>query len=158
MARPEYGVVLEIEGMTALQKSIQKHRSVIGRKWALGLIEAGKFLLRESRWLCPIQIGNLWASGFVRNIGDNSWKADVVVGYTADYAVYVHENTTTVTHGRDFNIKHAAKIMRMISLGLSTKENGWFWRRNQEQAKFLEQPCRTKRNELFAIIRRVVGV
>lgn len=65
----------------------------------------------------------------------------VVVGYTQNYAVYVHEDLTKA-HGAAFNVKHAAEIA-------SGEEHT---RGADQQAKFLERPARENRQEYAAIV------
>lgn len=55
------------------------------------LKRAGLFLRRESQKLCPVRFGKLKGSAYTRSMG-SGFKTAVEVGYTANYAVYVHEN------------------------------------------------------------------
>lgn len=57
-----------------------------------GLMRGGRFLQRESQLIVPVDTANLKNSAFTRNIGGRGFSADVLVGYTANYAVYVHED------------------------------------------------------------------
>ena len=68
--------------------------------------------------------GNLRGSAFTRATG-NGFETIVTVGYTASYAIYVHEN---------LNSFHA--------IG---------------QAKFLEEPIRTKQRQARKLFSRKVG-
>lgn len=78
------GVAAMITKMGALDKKTEAglHR---------GLVRAGFRLQRESQLVVPIDTANLKGSAFTRNIGGHGGKADIVVGYTAEYAIYVHE-------------------------------------------------------------------
>jgi hypothetical protein len=151
-------VIMQVEGIDQVVRNLRRHRGVTAAKIARGIYKAGAFLLAESQLIVPVQLGDLRGSGYVRNIGDNGANVDVVVGYTKEYAVYVHEDLVTAApparaaHGRWFNIKHAATILRHIAAGTSTARSGWFWRGEREQAKFLETPMRTKRDDMFQII------
>ena len=75
----------------------------------------------------------------------------VVVGYTAAYAVYVHENLEAA-HGTAYNAKYAAEISQgqMVNKkGRVVKKKGWKGRTSrgpEQQAKFLEQPARELSN------------
>lgn len=69
----------------------------------------------------------------------------VVVGYTTEYAVWVHENLEAA-HGQAFNVKHAAEI----KAGLEHS------RGPLQQAKFLEQPARENRADYAADVEKVV--
>jgi hypothetical protein len=106
-----------------------------------GLAAGGKFIIRESLKVVPVEHGVLKSTWFVRMLG-KGFKARVFMGYTAAYALWVHENLDAA-HGSAFNAKHAAAI----KLGLKRK------RGPNQQAKFLERPAREKRGEALAIIR-----
>jgi hypothetical protein len=66
----------------------------------------------------------------------------VVVGYTAAYALYVHEDLEK-THGAEYNEKHAEEI------AAGAPDRG-----EQQQAKFLERPAREFAAEIGGIITR----
>jgi hypothetical protein len=73
-------------------------------------------------------------------------RKSVRVGYTVDYALWVHEDLTK-SHGQDFNILHAAEI------AAGTEHP----RRPQERAKFLEEPLRQNKREYQRIIEGSTG-
>lgn len=122
-----------------------------------GLKDAGLFLQRESQKIVPVQLGNLKNSAFTRRVE----PGHVVVGYTANYAVYVHENLEAA-HGLDFNIKHASKINSRarviqrrdgrVTVQYGTAKSGWFPRGEKQQAKYLERPMREKMQEMLWLI------
>ncbi len=57
-----------------------------------GLKIGGHYLQRKSQLVVPVDTGNLKGGAFTRNVGGKGFKADIVVGYVADYAVTVHED------------------------------------------------------------------
>ena len=75
----------------------------------------------------------------------------VVVGYTAAYAVHVHENLEAA-HGAAYNAKYADEIAQGQTVnkkGRVVKKRGWKGRTSRgpgQQAKFLEQPARELSN------------
>ena len=71
-----------------LIKTTQAYEKDVPRK----LLKGGLFLQRKSQLIVPIDEDNLRPGAFTRNIGGGGFKADVIVGYVAEYAVYVHEN------------------------------------------------------------------
>jgi len=87
-----------------------------------GLKQGGLFLQRVSQKIVPIDKNVLRPSANTRNVGGKGFAADVVVSYSTEYAVYVHE---------DLQAKH----------------------KPGKQAKYLEEPARTKRGEIVKIIR-----
>jgi hypothetical protein len=120
-----------------------------------GLVSGGHLLQTESQRICPVYEGHLRASAFTRKI----WSGHVVVGYTADYAAYVHENLNAA-HGKEFNIKHADKIAKAKSrishrkkMGVSGVRNIYDRNRGEnQQAKFLERPAREKKTKILHTI------
>lgn len=66
-------------------------------------------------------------------------EARVIVGYTADYAIYVHENLEMKWKGRP----------RRSGIG-------HYWGPGSRRSKFLEHPARAMGKELAAIIRRAM--
>jgi hypothetical protein len=55
------------------------------------LILLGKSILARAIELCPMKTGNLRSSGFMLDMGDH-----VIIGFSAPYASYVHENLNIV--------------------------------------------------------------
>lgn len=105
-----------------------------------GLIKAGEYVQAESQKIVPVDYGPLKASAFTRISGKNTAKPKVTVGYTAAYAVYVHENLDAA-HGAAFNAKHAAELAyakkHKIKHGPYRHARG-----TNQTAKFLEIPFR----------------
>lgn len=66
-------------------------------------------------------------------------KTDVIVGYTASYALHVHELV---------DMKLAGKPRRPPSKGRYWDPQG------RAQAKFLEEPFRTERNKMIKIVEK----
>jgi len=85
-------MIMKIKGMDKVLKKLSKSKAVTAAGVERGLKQAGLFLQAHSQRICPIDTGNLRGSAFTRNAGGRGFKADIVVGYTANYAVYVHEN------------------------------------------------------------------
>ena len=142
--------VIRVTGVDTVLQNLMKAKTRVGDNIAKGLVKAGTFLLHESREIVPVQFGNLKRSGFVRRFG-SGFRTDVIVGYTAEYAAIVHENPNAA-HGREFNVKHAAAIARAVENKRATVKSGMFNRGEEQQFKYLETPCRTKRQELLTII------
>ncbi|MHA2065525.1 MAG: hypothetical protein ACXABY_14215 [Candidatus Thorarchaeota archaeon] len=145
--------LVKITGYKNVLAGLKKAQRPIGAGLSKGLTKAGKYLQRESQKIVPRQTGHLRASAFTRRFG-MGLKTDVIVGYTAAYAAFVHENLDAA-HGKDFNIKHAAAIQHAKTHGLKAGlvSGGMFNRGENQQAKFLETPAREKRKVLLQIIR-----
>ena len=58
-----------------------------------GCADWGEDVMYFSKRLCPVDTGELRASGYVETYSgqSNTW-IEVVLGYPKDYAIYVHEN------------------------------------------------------------------
>ena len=156
-------VSLQFTGLNEVVKGLDLNDKKVQRSIRSGLIGAGKWLLRTSQQLVPVQFGILKASGFVRDVGVSKDRPDVVVGYTAKYAIYVHENMDAA-HGKAFNAKYAKEIAahsRILKRGKNkgkvvygAVKSGWFPRGLNQQAKFLETPMRTEREAILDIVYR----
>ena len=125
--------VTRITGFKGILERKHKEDARIVLAWIRGLKKAGLLLQRESMKLVPVDHGVLRGSAFTRVIGVGS-KTDVQVGYTASYAIYVHENLDAA-HGKQFN----AKYRKEISQGLMRS------RGPNQSAKFLEKPYKDQR-------------
>ena len=147
MARLKY-----VTGVNEILKNLSRADKRLGRRFAVGAKNAGRFLQRESQKIVPVQFGDLKGTAFTRNAGSSGFRCDIIIGYSAEtgYAIYVHENLEAA-HGKEFNIKHAEEI---ASASTSAQKRVWFERGENQQAKFLEQPAREKRREILRIIYR----
>jgi hypothetical protein len=152
-------LVRKMTGMDKVIDNLHKAEALFAAKVTRGLKKAGLFLQAESQAIVPVHLNHLKPSAFTRLAG-TPLKPDVIVGYTAGYAVYVHENLEAL-HGNAFNIAYADKInahTRVIKKGKKAGElrytsKRWRPRGENQQAKFLETPMRTKRKEMMAIIK-----
>jgi len=84
--------MITITGMPRVLANLKKSKFTIAAGVERGLKRAGLFLQRESQKIVPVDTGTLKNGAFTRNIGGSGFDANVVVGYVADYAVYVHED------------------------------------------------------------------
>jgi len=145
--------MLEVKGINTVIRNLGRATGELGRKVAIGLTKGGNLLQRESMKIVPEQLGHLKGSSFHRNVGGSGFRTDRVVGYEAEYAVFVHEDLNKA-HGREFNIKHASEIAEAAGTKAGTAAGGMFFRGENQQAKFLEKPAREKRREIIRIIQR----
>lgn len=155
-----------IRGLNTVLRNLRNASTKMSVAAEVGLKKGGLFLQARSLEIVPVQLGTLKASSFIRNEGDMGYHADIVVGYTASYAVYVHEDLT-VAHGHEFNVKYADEIakhgvwssdiktqrttFKSTSPG-GTAKGGWFPRGENQQAKFLERPARSNRTVILKIV------
>lgn len=152
--------MIKLTGLKTVLSNLKKATRNISQGASRGLVKGGQFLQGESMKIVPVQFGNLRGSAFTRRMA----LFHVIVGYTASYAAFVHENPDAA-HGKDFNIKHADKIaganatLKFNPAGQvigqkagTTRHRIWFNRGERQQWKFLEKPVRDKRAEILQII------
>jgi hypothetical protein len=84
--------VVHITGVNEVIKNLRRAGVRSGKKVEIGLKRGGLLLQRLSEEVVPVDTSNLKGSSFTRSKG-RGFSTDVVVGYTAEYAVYVHERT-----------------------------------------------------------------
>jgi len=81
----------KLKGLDKAIKALRGRGKTDAVAFERNMKRAGLFLQRESQRVVPIDTSNLKNSAFTRQVGAG-WAIDVIVGYTAMYAVYVHEN------------------------------------------------------------------
>lgn len=129
-----------VERLTNVISAMRKVRAKHEKQFEKGLKKGGLFIYRKSLEIVPVDQGNLRASGFIRVEG-SGFMTEVVIGYTAFYAIYVHEDLE-LRHGTAYNEWYAQEIAAGILHS----------RGPNQQAKFLEQPVRTHRNQIVNLI------
>ena len=122
------------------EKSLDKKADKeLGKKYEQAVVQGAIFLFGKSQDIVPVDQGNLRASGGVRKEG-TGWDTVAYVYYTADYAVYVHEN------------------VRMLLKGTPRPTHGNYWDAGNGpgSSKFLERPARQYRKEIIRVIRKAM--
>jgi len=143
----------KVTGLKTVLQNLRYAEDKIGLKVGRGLKKGGLHLLKATDKFTPVQFGNLRNSKFIRNIGGIGYKTDILVGFTAKYATIVHEDMSKA-HGEAFNLKHAKEIAHFQGMKTGTVRGGMFARGPEQQAKFLERPCREERRTIIKIIQR----
>lgn len=127
--------------VTGLQEILanlnQQIAGIEGRSMA-GLMEAGLKIEAASNNRAPSEYGNLRGSSYVRR--DLGGALSVEIGYTAEYAVFVHENLEMKLRGEE----------RQSGLGV-------YWG-PQGENKFLEKTLRNNESAILNIIRHHASV
>lgn len=119
-----------VSGLSGVLKGLKNLRKNQMAALARGIKKGALLIFRDAQAIVPVDQGNLKASGQVRTEEtDSTVEASIV--YTAEYAIYVHENLDAA-HGAEFNRKHSAEI----------KSGAEHARGPKQQAKFLEVPFR----------------
>jgi hypothetical protein len=138
---PSPGSPAGVYGLPELSAAWKKRKAEFAPKVELGLKTAGLFLQRASQLLVPVDFGVLKASAFTRAEG-KGFATVVNVGYTAFYAMFVHENV---------EMKQKGQPRRPPSKGNYWDPAG------RGQAKFLEAPARdsANRTKMLNIVKNV---
>ena len=145
------GGMVKIKGMAQVRANLKKYTIDQSIKYLTRMYAAGLYLQRMSQKIVPAFLGVLRGSAFTRRFGVG-FKSDVIVGYTAKYAVYVHEDMDK-RHGAAYNAYYASQIAGAKGkTGSKAKRRQWKNRKPNDQAKFLEKPYRENRGVLLSII------
>jgi len=137
----------KVTGVQEVLRNLDKTSTAFGKRLEASLIRTGLWIQRESMKIVPVDTGNLKASAFTRRVeGTSGLNTVVFVGFTAAYAIYVHENLEAA-HGEAFNAKYAQEIAQ----GLEHR------RGKNQQAKFLEYVVRKHQKEILRRIGQAVG-
>lgn len=83
-----------LKGLKQVETNLNKEIMAMRGRSMSGLIEAAAYIRRSMDKyppLIPIDIGNLRDSWFVTTIRKSLEKFGVLIGFTANYAVHVHE-------------------------------------------------------------------
>ena len=114
--------MVKITGMTKVLRNLKASAAKTAMQVQTGLKKGGLFLQRESMKIVPIDLNHLRPSARTDSTG-SGFKTDVVVHYGAGADYAVYVH-------EDLEAKHKVG----------------------KQAKFLEQPARQKKNEIFKIV------
>jgi len=145
-------IMNNITGLNQVLGNLNRANKLIESRFRKGIIAAGLYLQRKSQEIVPVEEGNLKNTAFTRASGVGLFTS-VIVGYTAEYAVFVHEDLTAA-HGKKYNEKHALQIAAKHK----TKDGKPFKTRGEnQQAKFLERPARKNREVILGMIARAIA-
>lgn len=82
---------IKVEGVKETIKRLYTISGETAKGMERGLVKAAKHLQKKSQAVVPVDTGALKSSAFTRKKGFG-FKTETTVGYTQDYAIYVHEN------------------------------------------------------------------
>lgn len=84
-------ISVKVKGISSWKQSASKAADKMNTGAMQGTVAGAEQVLRDSNAIVPIDSGNLRNSGKVR-MEDTKNKKKAAVGYSASYAVFVHEN------------------------------------------------------------------
>jgi hypothetical protein len=132
----------KVKGLREVKRNLDMSQAMFAKKIEHGLKRGAALVHRKSQETVPVDQGNLKGGGKVnKKPGTSGLTTHMIVGYSAEYAVFVHEDLQKA-HGRAFNIKHAAEIA-------AGTENS---RGDNQRAKFLENAVRENLDAIFTEI------
>jgi len=85
------GASVKVTGIAELVRKLEAHKGRFATSFERGMKKGGLYLQRRSQKLVPIDTGTLRNSAYTRATG-KGFGVVVHVGYTANYAIFVHEN------------------------------------------------------------------
>jgi hypothetical protein len=131
-----------VTGQELVFANLKVANTAINAGLSRGLRLAGLALQAESQLIVPVEFGNLKASAFTRAQGAGG-DTVVSVGYTALYALFVHENVAMKLKGEERRP--------------SPPHIGRYWDpAGRGQAKFLEQPFRASVNRTVDLVMKEI--
>lgn len=134
-------VVNRITGQAQVLANLNLRKKELSLRFAQGIKLAGLLLQRESQVMVPVEFGPLKASAYTRSSGVG-FQTVVTVGYTAAYALYVHEQVAEKLRGQP-----------------RPSGRGMFWDPTpRAQSKFLEKALRTHMTAMKAIVRTAMKI
>lgn len=155
-------ILNNIKGLNFVLANMKKADIKSGMKVNRIVRGATLVLGRLSGQEVPVDQNNLRPSRFER-VSGLGFNTKGKVGYTAPYAMFVHENLDAA-HGDEFNAKHSAKIAAASSRGRDSsgrftkgaKKQTFRNRGSGQKAKFLSDPMAAlPRHPLFlALVKR----
>lgn len=86
-------IELKIEGGVDVIRALERQKSRYNRGFKRGLEAGCRYILGQSKRIVPVDTGFLKSSGSYR-VSGYGFAAQGYVGYSAYYAVWVHENLT----------------------------------------------------------------
>lgn len=128
------GFKVEVKGVRQVQQNLNKEIAAIKGRTVGGLLAAGLIIQADAQRRVPVEYGKLRQFAFTRKAQNNPQAVEV--GFSADYAVYVHENLQQKLKGKP----------RPSGLGV-------YWG-PQGEPKFLERAANAKRDEVVDAVRK----
>jgi hypothetical protein len=89
---------MALKGLDKVMANLNREITKIEGRTIAGLLEGGLIIEAEAKKRVPVEHGQLRASGFTRKAQNN--PRAVHIGFSAAYAVFVHENTEMVLKGK----------------------------------------------------------
>ena len=134
-----------IEGVNKIKQLLKSNQQKMVTAANLGLSVGADRLQREAQLRVPVDTGNLKTSAYTRQVGTQN-KPSYEVGFTAHYALWVHEAV---------GMKLKGKPRRSTK---KRKARGFYWDpQSRSQAKFLEAPAREFGTQIQELVLKTIA-
>ena len=92
MAKTPGMLKVVVKALGTFERKTRAQKKKYEQNISRALLICAMLLKRESQLIVPVDTGFLRSSCFVRQVPGSRHPKDVIVGYTAYYALYVHED------------------------------------------------------------------
>lgn len=137
---------MSLKGIEKVVSNLNREIAKIEKRSARGLTVAALRVRRDSQKKTPVDEGNLRASAFTETFKASKGPA-AVVGYTAEYALWVHEAPGTLKG-----------LPRPKKKGSSANRGRYWDPQGRAEPKFLEKSAKENEKNILEDIRRHVFV
>jgi len=84
--------IIRVNSLEEMRQSMRGFEQAYRDNAGMSLWQEVSLIMNESQDECPVEFGILKASGYVEDPQIIGGNASVKLGYSAEYAIYVHEN------------------------------------------------------------------
>lgn len=145
-------MAVKLKGLDDVLKSLNKEIEGIQGNTRKGLYKAGIFIKGEAVERTPIDFGVLRGSAFTQiSPLASKEKPSVTIGFTAEYAAWVHEMPMTL---KGKSRSDFGKTRAGVSFGGGSGK-GVYWQGGEN--KFLEKAVKQNTSEILEIIKTEAG-
>lgn len=130
------------QGLDEVMRNLDRELARVERLTMAGLYEAGLQVQKAAQRRVPVNTGNLKASAYTRRVPEStSANPQVEVGFTASYAVYVHENV-------EMKLKGLPRAKR----GYKASQGRYWDPQGQAGPKFLQNAISENADKIVQIV------
>ncbi len=150
-------IFIDVQADDVIRENLKNAAKNVERGARVAVGKVGLMLLRLSKQRAPHDLGDMARSGSFRMI-----NGEGIIAYRSEYAAIVHEDPRAdpkikaVTHGQDYNIKHAQDIALGRKYFYKNKMRTYHTRKPGESWKFLEGPAIENLTVLTSIARAAI--
>lgn len=137
----------KVDGVQRVAANLNRELRGVENRSRAGMWAAGLKVRAEAQRRVPVEFGNLRASAYTRFVeGSSRSKPTVEIGFTAKYAIYVHENVEERLRG----LPRPPRRGRSVGIGVYWGPRG--------RSKYLESALQDLRGEVLRIVAAYAAV